>query len=188
MAGAFGCAVDGRRASRSWRGLFTALAIVALGACVPFLYDDGCGAERCELAALGRLTAADSVAISYVEVALGEQRPDPPREWLLVLVMGPRGARGGPLRDRVTAARVVDLTDGVVIAPVPVGPAPVFGDEVFGASSAAYTGTLPFAEAKRRLGAGRAVLELTSDVPGYETVRIPLMRQRNTDWSRAQCS
>jgi hypothetical protein len=99
------------------------------------------------------------------------------------VIFGPRDARGAPLRDHVLAARLVDADE--TLHTFPLASAPLFGDEIIGA-----TNTEPANPSGVRLVllAGRAALELESDLPGYELVVVPLPIVIEGDWDRASCS
>lgn len=162
------------------RGILV-LALLAQGGCVSLL-DDSCGPEFRTTTIEGEFREGSTLLVDAT-IELVEYRNG--SNSVHDVIFGPREARGAPLRDHVLSAQLLHAETGVTLHVLPVAPAPLYGDEIIGATNtaAAYPDDL-----RRAFLDGDVVLEMLTDLPGREQILIPLPTVHAGDWGRNSCS
>jgi hypothetical protein len=93
------------------------------------------------------------------------------------------------VKPRITRVELRDSSDGTFIAlfgltkPLPTPPADIVVSNAMGLP---YDWPLPIDDLRRRLAAGKIVVELQTDLPDRPLIRVALTAQV-TDWHRDRC-
>ena len=161
------------------------LSVLALSACVPFLYDDRCGPETRSTVIRGDIRDAGGTRIGMAEVRLSETKGGAEPRQLQAVLMGPAYANPGPLSTHVQRVRLIDR-GGAVLRDFTFRHANEH--EIIWVPVEVVRDPAAFEALKRQFIANEVLLELETDLPGYEQLRVPLPLQNASDWSRAHCS
>jgi len=156
---------------------------LAAGGCG--LTESGCPESRDVTAATSQSTSLGS---DYAQVGLSQYRGTPGvlswRAANTTLLQGE--VDPFPLQQHVFAARLLDAgADMAVLLDLPLRP--IAGWDGVGGDLTSYAGPPSFDQLFALVQAGRAVLELVTDIPGEERVLRRLGTVFFTDWRRLQC-
>ncbi|HYC31005.1 MAG TPA: hypothetical protein VEB59_01890 [Gemmatimonadales bacterium] len=170
-------------AARSWACALVAFLPLA-GGCTGLT--ESCGPETRDVTAA--TAGSTSHLADYAQVMLTQDRGGPGSFYWYIQgpALLPGEADPYPYEEHVLAARLLDGEDDVVLLPdLPVrrfeGLAGIGGD------LPAYGGPIAFDALFDLVRAGRAVLEVTTDIPGRELLGRPLGSVAFTDWRRVPC-
>ena len=147
---------------------------------------DSCGAERRDVTAA---TAESTSGLSdYATVILTQDRGMPGSfSWHIQGPILPVGEVDPyPYEEHVLAARLLDGgADMALLLELPVRV--VEGLTGIGGFLPTYTGPISFDQLFDLVQAGRAVLDITTDIPGQERMLRPLETVSFRDWRRVPC-
>jgi hypothetical protein len=133
----------------------------------------------------GDVRDAAMAVIGHVGVYLSETHGGPDPLVLHAEFSGPAYGEPGPLLGHVRGARLMTAS-GELLRDFVVEPGNtmmfILVQTEFVQDSA------EFERLRREFLAGRVLIELTTDLPGLETLRVPLPLQYASDWGRARCA
>lgn len=165
--------------------LFLVLLLPLAGGGCGFL-TDSCGPETRDVTAA---TAKSTSGLSdYAEVGLAQDRGTPGAlGWFIQGPVRPLGEVDPfPYEEHVLAARLLDSgADMALLLELPVRR--IEGRVGIGGDLQPYTGLVSFDQLFALLRAGRAVLEITTDIPDQELMLRPLGTVFFRDWRQVPC-
>lgn len=164
---------------------FLLLGLLLLSGCVPFLFDDSCGPTTRTRTVGAEVRDAAGAMVGYTQASLQEDRDDPGVRTLTVILMGPAYANPGPLSRHIQRVRLL-AADGTPLRDFAFRHANEH--EIIWIDQENVASAAEFDRLKRLFAAREAVLEIESDVPGLERLRVPLRLLEEGRWSRASCS
>jgi hypothetical protein len=147
---------------------------------------DSCGPETRDVTA--STSGSTSSRSDYAQVMLTEDRGGPGSFYWHI--QGPSRPLGEvdpyPYEDHVLAARLLDGgADGALLLELPVQR--FEGLAGIGGELPGYDGPVPFDQLFALVRTGRAVLEVTTDIPDQERLLRPLRTVVFRDWRRVPC-
>ncbi|MFN2602234.1 MAG: hypothetical protein ABR582_05695 [Gemmatimonadaceae bacterium] len=162
---------------RATRYLLPACLAISLGGCRLFEFDN-CLYELRGVEGAGTITE-NGTELLYGRLNLLEQRDYQPDKSLIWEV------RGAPLKGHVTSATFRDVADpSKVLLMIPLSSPSVTAIAGGAANQSAGAELNGFFDV---LAANRGVIDVRADLPGRDSIRVPLAITFHEDWYRPKC-
>ena len=146
-----------------------------------------CGPETRYTRVITGVYDPDQVRVGEVHFVMMEERGESiDRRYLSAQLNGPGNQSASSLRGHVDTARLVSTSGDVLLRVLVRDNNPDYALYVINVTESSITATR-FEKIRSALVAGQLVMELTTDLPEMEVVRIPLPKADQSDFVRGPC-
>lgn len=164
------------------------LALIS-GACYYESFSYACDYEYRSVQMAAEVRDSAGNVLGTVEIELGETRSDSFVASLSIAIRGPRGSGGGRLKGHVEKVRLI-LRGVPFTIELPTGwPFKLqMRDDIVVPDRIRLAGEAEATAVRATFLIERALVDLETDIPGMELIRVKLQLENHSDWERPSCT